>query len=223
MRKYKKHRKNNSAYILEGMAVIAFLVAIMLIPDVIHYCMDEKKSTKISGAGDISEINDDYYCDLIIPGSDIAFPVMRGTDNLKYLHTAVTGEESELGAIFMDYRCDASELPHTIIYGHDAQGVNGNRLMFGRLRYFLEEDFLQNHTEICICKDDQVKYYNIFAIKVTDINDEAYNLDFSNETEFNEFAQLMGAPENTKEILTLSTCLGRENNMRLLVQGALVD
>lgn len=125
--------------------------------------------------------------------------------------------------IFMDYRCDDSALPHIIIYGHDAQDFNGNFLMFGQLRYFLKEDFIQNHTEICLYKDDKVKHYNIFAVKVTDINDEVYNLDFSSRLEFNEFANRIGAPENTKEILTLSTCLGGENNMRLLVQGAFVE
>lgn len=223
MRKYKKYRKNNCIYILEAFAIIAFMVTVSFIPDMIHYLLDEKKSTKILDSDEISSINKDYDCHLFIPDSDIEFPVVRGTDNLKYLHTAVTGEESELGAIFMDYRCDDSALPHIIIYGHDAQDLNGNYLMFGQLRYFLEEDFIQNHTEICLSKEDQVKRYNIFAVKVTDINDEAYNLDFSDRLEFAEFANRMGAPENTKEILTLSTCLGGENNMRLLVQGAFVE
>lgn len=223
MRKIKKYKKNNSTYIFEAIAILASMVTILLIPDTIRYFMDEKKSTEISDSSDLSRINEDYYCDLFIPNSDIAFPVVRGTDNSKYLHTAVTGEESQLGAIFMDYRCDASTLPHKIIYGHDAQSLNGNPLLFGQLRYFLEEDFIQDHTEICLYKDDKVKQYNIFAIKVTDINDEAYHLDFTNESEFKEFANRMGAPENTEEILTLSTCLGGGNNRRLLVQGALLN
>lgn len=223
MLKNKKYRKNSSTYIFEAIAIIASMVTILLIPDMIHYFVDIKKSTGSLGSSDISRINEDYYCDLFIPNSDIAFPVVRGTDNFKYLHTAFTGEESELGAIFMDYRCDAWTLPHTIIYGHDAQDFDGNLLMFGQLRHFLEEDFIQNHTEICLYKDDKIKHYNIFAIKVTDITDEAYNLDFSSESEFDGFVNQMEAPENTKEILTLSTCLGEENNMRLLVQGALVN
>lgn len=223
MRKCKKYRKNNRIYLLEAFAIIAFMVTISFLSDMIHYVIDEKNSTKKLDSSDLSSINKDYDCHLFIPNSDIEFPVVRGTDNLKYLHTAVTGEESELGAIFMDYRCDALALPHIIIYGHDAQDLNGNFLMFGKLRYFLEEDFIQNHTEICLSKEDKVKHYNIFAVKVTDINDEAYNLDFSGRLEFAEFANRMGAPENTKEILTLSTCYGGENNMRLLVQGAFVQ
>lgn len=223
MRKRRKYRKNNNIiYVCEAIAIIATLVVLILIPDIVLYASDEKKSAEVSVENDLSRVNEDYYCDLYIPDSNILFPVVRGTDNSKYLHTAVTGEESELGAIFMDYRCDAVTSPHTIIYGHDAQDLVGNRLMFGKLRSFLSEDFIQNHKEICLYKDKEVKHYNIFAIKVTDINDDAYNLDFENESKFNEFAKRMGAPENTEEILTLSTCLGVRNNMRLLVQGALV-
>lgn len=223
MRKRKKYRKNsNITYIEEAIAIIATLVTLMLIPDIVHYFLDARKSAEVSQEGDLSRVNEDYYCDLYVPDSNISFPVVRGIDNSKYLHTAITGEESELGAIFMDYRCDALTSPHTIIYGHDAQDLVGNWLMFGKLRNFLEEDFIQNHTEICLYKDKEVKRYNIFAVKVTDINDDAYNLDFENEHQFNQFADQMGAPENTEEILTLSTCLGEENNMRLLVQGALI-
>lgn len=223
MRRNKKYRKKNDiTHIYEAMAVIATVVTLILIPDIVKYSLDEKKSEAVSVESDLARVNEDYYCDLYILNSDISFNVVRGTDNLKYLDTAITGEKSELGAIFMDYRCDALTSPHTIIYGHDAEDLSGNRRMFGKLRNFMEEDFRRNHTEICLYKDKELKRYNIFAVKVTDINNEAYNLDFENEEQFNEFADRMGAPENTEEILTLSTCLGADNDMRLLVQGALV-
>lgn len=60
-------------------------------------------------------------------------------------------------------------------------------------------------------------------MKVTDTKDAAYHLDFDGNDCFARFADRMGAPDGTREILTLSTCLGGENNMRLLIQGAVVD
>lgn len=223
MRKSKKYRrKNNITHIYEAIAIIATVVTLILIPDIVKYSLDEKKSEAVIEESDLAMVNEDYYCDLYILNSDISFNVVRGNDNIKYLDTAITGEKSELGAIFMDYRCDALTSPHTIIYGHDAEDLAGNGRMFGKLRNFLEEDFRRNHTELCLYKDKELKRYNIFAVKVTDINNEAYNLDFENEDQFNEFADQMGAPENTEEILTLSTCLGTDNDMRLLVQGALI-
>lgn len=90
MRKYKRYWKNNCIYILEAFAISAFMVTVPFIPDMIHYFLDEKRSTKILDSDEMSSINKDYDCHLFIPDSDIEFPVVRGTDNLKYLHTAVT-------------------------------------------------------------------------------------------------------------------------------------
>lgn len=222
----RRHKKNNiSTYIWECVAVIATLFVLLSIPDMVRYASDVKKSAgeQISNANNLSGINEDYYCDLYIPNSDIAFHVVRGTDNLKYLHTSFSGEESELGAVFMDYRCDAKIQPHTIIYGHDAQDLDGNTLMFGQLRDYLDEEYIEEHTEIYLCKDGETKKYQLFAVKVTDTDDDAYYLDFDGNYRFEEFADRMGAPNGTREILTLSTCLGNGNNMRLLIQGAVVD
>ena len=79
---------------------------------------------------------------------------------------------------------------------------------------------IQNHPMIKITRGGEVKEYELFAVKVTDTDDEAYRLDFD-DGEFEEFADAMGAPANTVEILTLSTCLGNEDDLRLLVQGAI--
>ena len=80
--------------------------------------------------------------------------------------------------------------------------------------------FIQNHPMIKITRGGEVKEYELFAVKVTDTDDEAYRLDFD-DGEFEELADAMGAPANTVEILTLSTCLGNEDDLRLLVQGAI--
>lgn len=218
------HRKSSAmTYLLEGTAIAATLGTLLLIPNIARYASDIKKSVETSEAADPSEMNEDYYCDLSIPGSDISFHVVRGRDNLKYLHTAFSGEESELGAIFMDYRCDAQTSSHTIIYGHDAQDLDGNLLMFGKLRNYLDEEYIAGHTELSLYKDGEEKKYQLFAVKVTDTKDAAYHLDFDGNDCFAQFADRMGAPDGTREILTLSTCLGGENNMRLLIQGAVVD
>lgn len=204
-----------------------YIICAVVYSEYSQVCFGCKKTTReqISNENDLSEINGDYYCDLYIPNSDIAFHVVRGTDNLKYLHTSFSGEESELGAIFMDYRCDVKTQPHTIIYGHDAQDLDGNPLMFGQLRAYLDEGYIEKHIEIYLCKDGETKKYQLFAVKVTDTDtdDDAYYLDFDDRYRFEEFADRMGAPDSTREILTLSTCLGSGNNMRLLIQGAIVD
>ena len=83
------------------------------------------------------EINPDYVGWLKIDGTIVDYPVARASDNTKYLNTTFRGNENMLGSIFMDYRCNGEDLPHIIIYGHDADDVNKNKLMFGGLKDFM--------------------------------------------------------------------------------------
>ena len=114
-----------------------------------------------------------------------------------------------LGAIFMDYRCELSKSPHIIIYGHDAKDLEGNLLMFGKLRQYRDDDFAKGHCSIKLICGDEVREYSLFAVKITDSTDESYRVDFA-EGEFEAFAENIGAPPDAKEILTLSTCLGKD-------------
>ena len=220
MKKGRKCGKNHNItiFVWEGVAVISVCVTLMLLPGILEYQREVRLSKRALELEERTKL--DRYCELTVPDSDINFPVLRCENNQKYLHTTYTGEESELGAIFLDYRCDLEDNPHNIIYGHDAQGIDGTRLMFGTLRNYLDEEFIQNHPVIKITRNGEVKEYELFAVKVTDTDDEAYRLDFA-DGEFEEFADAMGAPTNTVEILTLSTCLGNEDNLRLLIQGAI--
>lgn len=167
-------------------------------------------------------LNPDYAGWLQVSGTDIDFPVVRGNDNSEYLHTNFLGEENILGAIFMDYRCNR-ESRHTIIYGHDAQDYDGNRLMFGTLRSYLDNGFWAAHPVIAFATEDEVKEYRIFSVRASDINDAAYHLDFNSDEDFKDFAQTVNAPEGTDDILTLSTCLGTKEDKRLIIQAAYVQ
>ena len=142
MKKVRKHSKkqNMATYIWEGVAVISVCIMLMLLPGILEYHRDVRLSKRALELEERTKA--DRYCELTVPDSDINFPVLRCEDNQKYLHTTYTGEENELGGIFLDYRCDLEDNPHNIIYGHDAQDVDGTRLMFGTLRNYLDEEFI---------------------------------------------------------------------------------
>ena len=66
--------------------------------------------------------------------------------------------------------------------------------------------------------------YEIFSVRYTDINDPAYNLDFSTAECFRAFLERNGAPLDATQILTLSTCVGGGSgyeDKRIIVQGVL--
>ena len=222
MRKRSAYKKNKKIALLKGCAIALTLAVAFLIPGLVTYAVDAHKQKTIqkSEISKFSQINNDYVCDLVVPQSSIRFPVVQAQDNQKYLDTAFTGEKNMLGAIFMDYRCVYGEEPHIIIYGHDAKDYDGNLLMFGFLRNYLQDDFFEEHPTIELVRNQSKKSYRVFDIKITDVNDAAYCLDFSEDYRFEEFAHEMGAPPHTREILTLSTCLG-EGDSRLVLQGAL--
>ncbi|MCL2407881.1 MAG: class B sortase [Defluviitaleaceae bacterium] len=166
------------------------------------------------------EANPDYVGWLQINGTNINFPVVRGDDNVRYLTTSFRGEENSFGAIFMDYRSSIG-LPHVIIYGHQARTVTNDWLMFGSLHEFLDEQFLASHPTIHFITNNLLYEFKIFSARLTDIHDPAYQLNFNAPGSFIAFLERNDAPLDAEQIITLSTCVGTNNDRRMIVQGAL--
>ena len=165
------------------------------------------------------EINPDFVCWIYIRGTNIDYPVVRAKDNEKYLELTFFGEIDRHGAIFMDYRNVGDIVPHIIIYGHNT--ADGTK--FGSLRYFLNDNFLQNNQIITLITNGRTVEYRIFSVRLTDIYDPAYFLDFSKPGSFSAFLERNGAPYYAAQILTLSTCVSRGRDYdRLIVQGVLI-
>jgi sortase B len=163
-------------------------------------------------------VNPDYKCWLSIEGTVIDYPVVRADDNEKYLNLTFFGEENKYGALFMDYRCDADLTPHIIIYGHNTKDGD----IFGGLRNFLNAKYVIEHPVIELTADGEIEEYEIFAARKTKTDDLAYFIDFGAPGSFEEFAERCGAPEGTKKILTLSTCVsGNDKDERVIVQASL--
>ena len=70
--------------------------------------------------------------------------------------------------------------------------------------------------------ENNVTYeYEIFSARRTDITDPAYHLDFNVPGTFGIFLEQNGAPMGSEQIITLSTCIGANNDRRMIVQGSL--
>ena len=166
-------------------------------------------------------INPDYVGVIRIEGV-LDYPVVRGEDNVKYLSTSYGGDGNAYGAIFMDYRCAGDDVPHIIIYGHNAVDTDRNSYLFNGLQRFLDEQFMAAHPVITFVKNDAIFEFEVFSARITDISDPAYQLDFSAPESFDAFLERNGAPPGASQILTLSTCyVGGGDDGRLVVQGAL--
>jgi sortase B len=166
----------------------------------------------------MSEVNPDFVCWIRIDGTRIDYPVVRAQDNETYLNLTFTGSYNVHGAVFMDYRNVGDFVPHIIIYGHHTR--HGN--MFSDLHRFLNADFLSQNQYITIIVNDRIVIYEIFSARRTDIYDPAFFLDFSAAGAFHAFLERNGAPSDTLQVITMSTCVSAGNdNERVVVQGAL--
>lgn len=87
-------------------------------------------------------ISDEMAAWLTIDGTDIDFPVMQGTDNIKYLNTDPFGDYSLAGSIYLDSRNKGDFTdPYSLVYGHHMEYGR----MFGTLDSFLDSQYLSEH------------------------------------------------------------------------------
>ncbi len=167
----------------------------------------------------LSAINPDYAGWLQIPGTAVDYPVVRGPDNAKYLHTTFVGTENPVGAIFLDCALTAGfDAEHAILFGHNVPDGS----MFGGLYHYLDREYLeQNPTIIITTAEGETLAYTIFSARKSNVLDAAYRLDFPQAKDFAAFAGVLGAPEGTEHLLTLSTCTsGGGRDERVLVHAA---
>lgn len=221
----KKRRKRIILCLAVATTLCAVVLAFIVMPHVSDFRAFRREQASLPNLSPFDEhwleINPDYVGWLRIGGTIVDFPVVRGSDNMKYLTTTFCGEENVVGAIFMDYRNVSRNEPHIIIYGHQAQDEAQNPLMFSTLHLFVDEQHMAEHPLIVFMENNKMHEFEIFAARMTDINDPAYHLDFSAPGDFEVFLERNGAPADVAQIITLSTCIGTNNDRRMIVQGAL--
>lgn len=174
--------------------------------------------------------NSDTVGWLIVPGTKIDYPVLKGTDNSYYLQRNFNRAKDSNGWIFMDYRNGEQELDsNTIIYGHNRyySGV-----MFGTLNNVTKKRWLNNESNHYITFNTmyQSMTWKVFSIYSIDVTSDYLYINFENDESYQKFLDLIKGRSNyqfntevtTKDkILTLSTCL--DNDKRLVVHAVLIN
>ena len=164
---------------------------------------------------------------ILIPDTEINYPLMQGVDNEYYLNHTWEGEENIVGSIFLEHRNSADLTDfNTIVYGHNMN--NGS--MFAGIRQYKETEYWKEHPYVYILSDMGVYRYEIFSTYLAATDSDTYGLSFlSRRTResFLEMAQensviVTGVkPEITDRVLTLSTCTGGSYANRWVVHGRL--
>lgn len=190
--------------------------------------IDEKENRNGEAIKRIEDLRKDYpsvVAWIRVGGTDIDYPIVKGSDNDYYLNHNYKDEYNIFGAIFMDYRNkeDFSD-QNTIIYGHN----NARAGNFKDLHKYEEEGFFNEDRFIEIYSLDGYKKYKVFAVYNADPYDKFRSPSYTGEEGKNLLAYIKernlldgDIPEEIKDILTLQTC--SPGDTRLVVQGVLVE
>ena len=174
--------------------------------------------------------NPDIIGRITIDACEIAYLVTQTTDNQTYLTVGYDRQESESGAIFMDYRCDIEADPlcgHYILYGHNVRDGS----MFHNLVEYKDKDFFYAHRIFRFDTLYEDYEWEIFSAYVTNTKFYYIQTNFSSDEEWLSF--LMTVHQKSKfdtdvqlsaddVVLTLSTCSYEFDNARFVIHARLI-
>lgn len=171
--------------------------------------------------------NPDVVGWIYFENEEISYPVLYSGDNETYLRTAMDGSAATAGSIFLEGANSPDfEDYHTIIYGHNMRNLS----MFGRLKYYKEDGYYEDHMYFQIVTEDVIYRYQIFAYEDMAADGFVWQIGFGADDVFQEFineiykaSYIDTGVTATKDdkIITLSTCSSTDN--RFLVHAVRVD
>jgi len=179
---------------------------------------DERELRDLS-LDELAAINGDFIGWINANNNAIDYPIVRGNDNEKYIHTTFFGSSNSAGTIFMDHR-HARDFNESIVilYGHHTRDGS----MFTSLVNHLDADYRSKNPYITITTRDGRKLnYAVFAAKLTNAWDPAYATVGASDTK-KAAESFPNAPANAVRYLLLSTCTrNSDEDERILVFAAL--
>lgn len=103
--------------------------------------------------------------------------------------------------------------------------LNGS--MFAPLKSYLDSgSYVKTHPSIYLYRDGEIDVYRIFAVLKTDTTSDGYEVNFSNDKEFNAWVKQMKKeskykidynPSVIRNVITLATCRRGSDDGRLLI------
>lgn len=189
---------------------------------------DEAKRKNREAIEKIGELKKEYpsiVAWIKVGGTEIDYPLVKGSDNDYYLNHNYKDEYNVFGAIFMDYRNQENfSDQNTIIYGHNNQRA-GN---FKDLHKYEEEGFFNEERFIEIYSLEGYKKYKVFAAYNAGPYDNFRNTSYLDEEgekllEYVKERNIVKGemPDKVRDFLTLQTCSPKDT--RFVVQGVLVE
>lgn len=157
---------------------------------------------------------------IVVPGTRINYPIVKGENNSDYLNLDIDGNWDPLGSIFFDHR-QAGDFSayNTQIYGHYVDpSVPSPK--FGELMSYYDVDFFNSHKTMMFYTPDKVYSGEVFGIHADSASSKSNNIGISNEEELRSYVEFMKNESdvksdievsNVKKVVTLWSCALRED------------
>ena len=173
----------------------------------------------------LRKLNPDIFGWILIPDTQLSYPLVQGEDNQFYLDHSWKRDPSPAGSIFMECKCSRTlDDFNTILYGHRMRDGS----MFATLKHYGNSEFWQAHPSVYLADENGLHSYDVFAAWEAGITEAPFRLQISDEGERLEFIRICVErsvirtgiqPEADDRILTLSTCTGAGYDTRWVVQA----
>ncbi len=175
----------------------------------------------------VKEINSDVIGWIYFENEEISYPILYSGDNDTYLRTALDKTQATAGSIFLEgANTPDFEDCHTLVYGHNMRNLS----MFGKLKYYKNDGYYDNHAYFQIFVDGKVHRYQIFAYADVPEDSFVYAVPFGADDTFQTFINdiIRQSYKDTgitvtkdDKIITLSTCSAESR--RFVVHAKRVD
>ncbi|MCL2806713.1 MAG: class B sortase [Coriobacteriia bacterium] len=175
-------------------------------------------------------INSDVIAWIEVYGTHIDYPVVQGTDNMRYINTNAEGKHSLSGAIFLDYQSsrDFSDF-NSILYGHHMEKFT----MFGEIGDFAKKDYFAERRYGMLFYEGKEHGLEFFAFVHADAYDKTIFKPGIIDTEeaqayLQRIAELTVHQRNIDinaydSIILLATCSAASTNGRDILIGRISD
>lgn len=180
----------------------------------------------------LHEQNPDIRAWIVIPGTDINYPICQTKDNDYYLKHNFNKKFSPFGTLFFDCQNDVATSQNLTVYGHSLK----NSQMFTNIRKYAKLDYYKEHPIIQLITPEGMVEYKVFAAMVMNAvpeDDNGYlypfmQTDFTRQRDFINWIEeayqrsIIQTPVDIlpdDRILTLSTCGYEFENQRFVVMA----
>jgi len=173
----------------------------------------------------LQQVNEDVIGWIIIPNTQLSYPLLQGEDNQTYLYRTWKKTWGSVGSIFLECQSDRDlSAFNTIVYGHRMR--NGS--MFGSLRNYSKASYWEKNPSVYITDGSGTHIYDIYSAYEAPLDGPTFWVEIAQQEHKQKFIQYTVdnsvldtgiVPTQGDRILTMSTCTGNGYATRWVVHA----